>query len=386
MGTINLIWRNSVRNKIRFALTLLSVAIAFFLYTAYSGINTALTASVTEANQLRLNSSHKVSLTRGLPVSYKQKMRSIEGVTSVSYASWFGGYVKDETQQISVFAVDHESYFQMHPEYALDAEQLTRWQKQQTGILVGQKLADNFGWKVGDKVPISTSIWMNRDGHFTWFFTVSAIFQGNSPSVNDNQAFFHHQYFDEARAFGRYEANWFIPQIDKTANAAKVSLDIDAFFENAVEPTRTSTEQVFKKEQTQQFADMAMILRLAVIAVFFTLLLIVCNTMMQVIRERRRETAIMKTSGFSSSYLIILLFLESLLLFGSGAFLGGLVGFIALDQLQYLFSDFLPGISLSPNLFIEMALMIALGAIISSVFPAITLAASSITSDLGTQS
>ena len=167
MNLVNLIWRNSIRKKTRFALTVLSVVIAFFLFTSFAGIKHALNASVSDSNQFRLMTSHKISITRSLPINYKQKIRQLEGIDTVSYASWFGGYFQNEKNQITVLAVDSENYFDVHQQYKLSAAQLGSWKKNRTGVVIGKKLADKFGWKLGDKIPLGSSIWMNKDGLFT---------------------------------------------------------------------------------------------------------------------------------------------------------------------------------------------------------------------------
>lgn len=386
MNTVNLVWRNSIRKKTRFSLTLLSIVIAFFLYATYSGINHALTASVSESNQFRLMTTHKISLTRSLPLNYQQKIQQIDGVDNVSYASWFGGFFKDEKNQITVIAVDSESYFELHPEYQLAPEALTHWKKTRTGMVIGKKLAEQYGWQVGDKVPMSTSIWMDREGSFTWYLTVSGIFSAENTAVNEKQAFFQHAFFDDARAYGRDAASWFIPVISPSANSDVITKRIDTLFENAMEATRTTTEQVFIKEQTQQFADMAMILELVITAVFFTLLLIVCNAMMQVVRERRSETAMMKALGFSPLFLVGLVFFESLLLLFIGALFGCLLAVLMLGQLQLLFADFLPGIAITHTLFIDVGIIALLGALLCSLVPSFTILSSEISTELGANS
>jgi putative ABC transport system permease protein len=383
MNILQLVWRNSFRKKTRFSLTCLSVMIAFFLFSILAGINHALTSNVSSNNQYRLLTSHKISLARSLPLNYQQKISALAGVESVSYASWFGGFFKDESNQLAVLAVDHNSYFEMFDEYNMPAGQLEQWKKTRTGLVIGQAIASKYGWKVGDRVPLSSSIWMNRDGVFTWQFTVSAIYQSEGGSSNEKQIFFQHAYFDKGRAYARNTVSWFTPKVGERADVDEVSQRIDTLFANSNGATRTTTEQVFIKERVQQFVDMAMVIKLVVIAVFFTLLLIVCNTMVQSNRERLSESAMMKALGFSSRFLIAQVYLESFFLLALGALFGCLSAQLCLAYVSHLFTDFLPGIAIDNEHYLDVILLVFLAATLCSLLPALTLKRLTISNTLG---
>ncbi|MCJ8319551.1 MAG: ABC transporter permease [Colwellia sp.] len=380
-----LVWRNSFRKKIRFALTCVSIMVAFFLFTALAGINHALTASVSSINQYRLMTSHKISITRSLPINYQQKIAALPGIERVSYASWFGGFFQNEKNQLAVTAVEHTSYFDLFDEYKIPKQQLAQWKKTRTGIIVGQSLANKYGWQVGDKVPLSSSIWMNRSGSFSWEFVVSAIYQSNKQG-GDKKIFFQHAYFDKGRAYARNSLSWLSTKIAPNADVEQAIKSIDSLFTHSNSPTRTTTEQVFVQEQAQQFVDMAMVINVVVIAVFFTLLLIVCNTMIQTIRERLNESAMMKALGFSSSSLITAIYLESLLLLGIGAVLGTLLASILLGFIKQSLADFLPGIYISPQHYITVFALVNIAAAFCSFFPALKIKSIVVSEALGGQS
>jgi len=379
----HLIWQNSFRKKARFTLTCLSVVVAFFLLTTLAGINQALNATVSKANELRLMTSHKISMTRSLPNHYQQKIQALDGVDSVTYASWFGGYFQNEQNQIAMTAVEHNSYFTLFDEYLIPAEQLENWQKTRTGVVIGQAIADKYHWQVGDKIPLSSSIWMNREGLFTWQFTVSAIYQGKNPTTDTKNIFFQHKFFDQARAYSQNSVSWLSTKIKPTSDVDSVAQAIDQLFSNSSSVTKTTTEQVFIKEQAQQFVDMAMVIKIVLSAVFFTLLLIVCNTMIQVIRERLNEIAMMKALGFSSSSLIWQVYSESLLLLTIGAVIGSALATLTLVQVQTLMADFLPGIAINPQHYIEVLALIIASAAICTLFPAFTIKRLNISQTLG---
>jgi putative ABC transport system permease protein len=381
-----LVWRNSFRQKMRFWLTCISVMVAFFLFSTLSGVNHALTVNVSGSNQYRLITSHKISLTQSLPINTQQKVSALAGVKQVSYASWFGGYFQNEKNQLAVTAVDHKNYFALFTEYQIPQQQLENWQKTRTGIVIGQTLADKYGWKVGDQIPLSSSIWMNKSGSFNWSFTVSAIYKSTKQLADNNKVFFQHAYFDRGRAYAQNSVSWLSTEIKPQANVDNVIESIDKLFIHTNSPTRTTTEQVFIKEQAQQFVDMAMVINLVVSAVFFTLLLIVCNTMIQTIRERNNESAMMKALGFSSMTLIKSIYFESLLLLGLGAGIGSLTAGVLITVIGQRFNDFLPGIAIAPSHYLTVFVLVNIAAVFCSAFPAFAIKGIVISETLGGKS
>jgi len=227
---------------------------------------------------------------------------------------------------------------------------------------------------------------MNKSGSFNWEFIVSAIYQNTKQTGDNKKIFFHHIYFDKGRAYAQNSLSWLSTSIDPQANVDDVISNIDNLFTNSNSPTRTTTEQVFIKEQAQQFVDMAMVINVVVIAVFFTLLLIVCNTMIQAIRERLNESAMMKALGFSSSSLITAIYLESLLLLCVGAILGTLLASMLLGFIKQAFGDFLPGISISADHYLTVFALVNIAAAFCCIFPAITIRGIVISETLGGKS
>lgn len=378
-----LVWRNSLRKKSRFILTLLSVSVAFFLFTSLAAVNHALNVNVSGNNQYRLMTNHKISITRSLPINYQQKIAALEGVEHVTYASWFGGFFQNEKNQLAMTAVNHENYFELFDEFLISEKQLKQWKNTRTGLIIGQKVADKFGWKIGDKIPLSSSIWMNKEGRFSWEFIVSGIYQATDNSADENHVFFQHAYFDEARAYAGYMVSWLSTKISEKADAGIVSKSIDTLFANSNASTRTTTEQVFIREQAQQFVDMAMVIKMVLAAVFFTLLLIVCNTMLQTNRERLSESAMMKALGFSSTTLIFQVYLESLLLLMLGAASGCLIAMALMNKISVQFADFLPGIAITSTHYFNVIALTFVAAALCSFFPAILIKRLSISKTLG---
>ncbi|MFS1526007.1 ABC transporter permease [Microbulbifer sp. 2304DJ12-6] len=364
--------KNAIRKPAIFWLTCLSIAVAFFLFTVISAINAALEASGTNNNQYRLMTTHKISITTSIPIHYEQKIKALEDVEDVTHVSWFGGFFRDETSQLQALAVEPESYWDIYPEYQLTAEDKVNWKRLKSGVVVGRKLADRHQWNVGDKVPIQSTIWINNDsGSFTWEVEVSAIYHSATPDANNSMLFLRHDFFDEARGYGRYNASWLVAKARAGSNTDSVSRQIDELFASSPAATRTTTEQVFIKEQVQQFVNLSWVLRLVVLAVFFTLLLIASNSMSQSVRERMNELAMMKSLGFSSDILVTLVCMEALYIILAGAIIGVICAVVSVDMVQVKFTTFLPGIHIDPITYWRVGGIAVVLAAVCSLTPAI---------------
>lgn len=374
MINVILPWKNAMRRPARFWLTCLSIVVAFYLFTLISAINTALEASGTDNNQYRLMTTHKISITSNLPIHYGQKIKALPEVEKVTHVSWFGGFFRDESNQLHAVAVEPESYQLIYPEYLLTAEDRINWNRLKSGMVVGRKLAEKHQWQVGDRVPIQSTIWLNNDsGSFTWEMEVAAIYDTATPDTINSMLFLRHDFFDEARAYGRYEASWLVAKARVGSDTEAVSRLIDQQFANSPAATRTTTEQVFIKELARQFVDLSWLLRLVVLAVFFTLLLIASNSMSQSVRERMNELAVMKSLGFSSDMLATLIYMEALYMVLTGAILGVICAAVSIDLVQMKFATFLPGIHIDPVTYWKVGGIAAVLAAVCCLTPIISI-------------
>jgi len=383
MNRLSFIWKNVRRKPIRFTLTCLSTLIAFYLFTILSGIDTALTSSVSASNPLRLMTSHKISLTNSLPVKYLNQINTVEQVDMITYASWFGGFYQNEKNQLAQIAVDSNQYFDIYSEYIIEKDRLSAWKNNRTGLIIGPSVANKYGWNVGDKVPIQSSIWMNNDNSFVWEFEISGIYKTNKVSTDSNQIFFHHKYFDEYRGYMRYATAWFSTKLKAGADINTVASNIDKLFANSPAETRTISEQIFMKERAQQLLDMSKLLKLVLTSVFFTLLLITTNTILLSIRERMNEIAMMKALGFSSGNLVLNTFLESIVIFTIGGVTGTILAMLSLTFMGKQLVEFLPGVEIPGEHYLVVITSIVILGLICSVIPAIQIKQLKISKTLG---
>jgi putative ABC transport system permease protein len=322
MKFLHLIWSNLKRKKLRSILTLLSVVVAFILFGFLSAIKQALAGGVTLAGQNRLVVRHKVSIIQSLPESYKARMERISGVALATHESWFGGVYQDPKNFFAQMPVVPEEFLEMFPEIGLPPEQKQAWLQTRTGAIVGRKTAERFHWKVGDKVPIQSSIWAKTDGSRLWEFDIVGIFDAKDKATDTTPLFFRYDYFDEARAWNKGQVGWYLVRIkvpDQTAETAKL---VDEEFENSAAETKTEPEGAFLQGWAKQVGDITLITATIMSAVFFTILLVSANTMSQAVRERAGELGVLKALGFTSSQVLSLVLAESCLL----AVLGGGIG------------------------------------------------------------
>jgi putative ABC transport system permease protein len=322
MKFLPLIWANLKRKKLRTFLTLLSILVAFILYGYLSAIGRALDQGVSVAGADRLFIRHRVSITQPLPVSYHGRLAGLPGVKAATHASWFGGIYQDPKNFFAQMAVRPEQYLAMYPEFLLSAEAKEAWLRTRTGAIAGRKTAQKFGWKVGDRLPLQATIWQRRDGRPTWEFDLVGIYDGAEEGTDTTNFYFHYDYFDEARAFGRGLVGWYLVRVEDPDRADEVARRIDETFANSSAETKSETEGAFLRGWARQVGDITTMMAAILSAVFFTILLVTGNTMAQSVRERTEELGVLKAVGFTSPQVLLLVLAESCLLAG----LGGSVG------------------------------------------------------------
>jgi putative ABC transport system permease protein len=362
-----LVWAGLWRKRARTIFTLLSIVTAFLLFGMLQGVISAFDKSVEAAAVDRLTVVSKVSFTEPLPYGYLAQIESVPGVKGVAYESWFGSYYQDPKNFVFSFPVDPERYFPLVPEVKIPAEQLQTMIRTRTGAIIGKDLAEKYGWKIGDRVPLNSQIWTKADGSSNWEFDIVGIFE--APSVNNLASifYFNHSYFDEARSFGKGKVGWYVVRLKDPNQAPQVARAIDALFENSPDETKTQTEKEFQQSFLKQQGDIQFIVRSILGAVFFTLLFLTGNTMMQSVRERIPELAVLKTLGFSDGGVLMLVLAESLLLCLFAAAIG-----LALASMMFpALKAFMGEVTLPGSVLAMGALVATLLALITGLPPAL---------------
>ena len=323
MFVFRLLLKNAFRHKLRTGLTLIGLVVAISAFGLLRTIVDAWYAGVEGSSSTRLVTRSNISLTFSLPLNYAQRLRAVDGVRQVSWANWFGGVYITERNFFPQFAVDPTTYLALYPEYRLPEEQKLAFFRDRQGALVGRQLANKFGWKIGDQIPLRGTIYPG-----TWTFNLRGIWDGADAKTDESQLLMHWAYINETirkQAPGRADAvGVYIVGIDEPNNAGLVGQRVDKLFANSLAETMTETEAAFQLS----FVSMSEAILVAVQAVSLIIVVIImavmANTMTMTARERLAEYATLKALGFSPGFVVRLLLGESLLI----AALGGVAGLL----------------------------------------------------------
>ncbi|NWH08099.1 MAG: FtsX-like permease family protein [Alphaproteobacteria bacterium] len=369
MTFLGLARKNLFRKKLRLILTTVAIIVAFLIFGVLGAFQATLTSGVDLAGADRLIVTHKINFTLNLPRAHVAKIAAIPGVKRLTYHDWFGGYYQEPRNFIVAIAVEPESFLEVYPEYQLTPQERAQFLSTLDGIIVGKTLADQYGWKVGDRLPLHSNIYSQESGGSTWDFVVSGIFTGADARTDTSAVYFNHKYFDESRSFGRDTIGWLTVQTEDAKLNPEVIKAIDETFANSAYETATTTEAQFQAAFVNQLGDIGFMVTAVSGAAFFTILLIVGNTMMLAVRERTTEIAVLKTIGFTSGRIFVLILGESLLL----ALLGGIIGLLLASLATMVVSQaggFLATMTMTPSVALTgVGIMAALG-LVTGLFPA----------------
>jgi putative ABC transport system permease protein len=322
MKFLPLIWKNVWRRKFRTTFTLLSIFVAFLLFGILMTIRTAFSFGVEIAGVDRLVLIHKVSLIMPLPRAYQSQLQQVPGVDVVTHQSWFNGIYQDPQNFFANIAVEPEPFLKIYPEFTLPPDQVKTWLADRQGAIVGKDLAERFGWKIGDRVPLTGTIYQPKPGQ-AWEFNVSGIYDGGD-GVDKTQFFFRYDYLAENSQFGDGQVGWYVVKIADPARSVELSRTFDGMFANSSAETKTTTEKGFVEGFASQVGDIGAIMIAISSTVLLMFGLVAASTMAQSVRERTSELAVLKTLGFSGGAILALVFAESL----SIALVGGGLGLV----------------------------------------------------------
>ncbi len=316
-----LILKNIFRARLRSALTLLGLVIAVLAFGLLRTVVDAWYAGSDAAAANRLITRNAISLTFTLPIYYRERVKSVDGVEKISMSNWFGGIYQEPKNFFPQFAVTLPAHFDVYPEYLLPPEQMEAMLRDRTGTIVGRAIADQYGWKLGDKIPIQGTIYPG-----TWEFTVRGIYEGRDEGTLTRQLYFHWDYLNERmkQSFprGADRTGVLVVSIKDAQRSAEISQLIDREFKNSLAETLTETEKAFQLGFVAQSEAIIAAIRIVSFVVIIIILAVVANTMAMAARERTSEYATLKALGFPPSFVSQLVLGESLAI----TLLGGLIG------------------------------------------------------------
>jgi putative ABC transport system permease protein len=359
-----LILANLFRKKLRTTLTIGSFAVALFLFGLLAVVRGAFNQGIDVAGADRLVIVNKVSIIQPLPFSYRDQILRVPGVKDITFDNWFGGVYQDERNFIPQFAIDTQNQRKVFPEFVVPDDQWKAFLEDRQGAIAGANTAKRFGWKTGDRIPIKGTIYQG-----SWEFNLRGIYTGERPSDDLTQFWFHYDYLDERREFGKGQVGWYTVRVANPDDSPRIAKAIDGGFANSPYETKTDTEKAFATSFVKQAGNISLLILAIGGVVFFTLLLVTGNTMAIAVRERVGELAVLKAVGFTDRFVLLLVLGESLLI----SLVGGSIG-ISLAKVFTLNGDptrgLLPFFYLPPSAVLTGLAVAAGVGILSGILPA----------------
>ena len=369
MKFARIIMANLFRKKVRLLLTIGSFAVAMFLFVFLAVVRDAFNRGADVAGADRLVVINRTSIINLMPLSHRDKIQRIPGVKVITHNNWFGGTYIDEKNFFPQFVIDPQSQREVFPEMIVPDDQWANFLKDRQGAVVGAKTAERFGWKIGDRIPIKTTLY----GGGAWEFNLDGIYHGKRPQDDETQFWFQWDYFEEKvpeRIKG--QIGWYVLRVDNPDDSPRIAQAIDAEFANSPNETKTETESAFAANWVKQFGNIQFLIVSIGSVVFFTLLLVTGNTMAISVRERTSELAVFKAIGFSDRAVLLFVLAESLAIALFGGLLGVLGALIMVPALGKALTGLLPSIVLAPSMLLfGLGLAILVG-FASGVIPGVS--------------
>ena len=320
MRFLPLLLANLRRKKIRTALTIGSFMVAMLLFGLLAAVRAGFRQGIDVAGADRLVVIGRTGLIQPLPLPYLARIRRLPGVEDVAHATWFGGIYQDPKNFFPQFVIEPGQWRRMYPEFQVPEDQWRDFLAERQAVVIGKKLAERYGWKIGDRVPLKAPGYLGGGG---WDFNVRAIYTGTRPQDDLGQLWLKHDYFyEKAPRYFQGLVGWYIVRVSDPDLALGVVKAIDQEFANSSSETRTQTESAFASSFMKQMGNIEFLILAIGSIVFFTLLLVTGNTMAIAVRERTSELAVLKAIGYSDRFVLGLVLAESLLIAGAGGAVG----------------------------------------------------------------
>lgn len=368
MQILKIITKNALRHKLRTFLTILGVAIAILAFGLLRTVISAWYAGVEASSASRLVTRNSISLIFPLPLSYKDKIRQIDGVKLVSFGNWFGGIYIDEKNFFANYAVEPRGYLTLYPEIIIPEDQKKAFLQDRKGAVAGRILIERYGWKIGDIITLKGTIFPGE-----WDFVLRGIYTGRDKTVDESAFFFQWDYLNETlkktTPLRADQVGWYMIGITNPNLAADVAVRIDKTFKNSLAETLTETEKAFQLGFISMTEAIVIAIKLVSFVVIFIIMVVVANTMAMTARERIGEYAVFKTLGFGGWHIARLIFGESLLISLIGCILGIVLTFPAADIFSSSLRTYFPVFNVATKtIYMDIGASVLVGSV-AAVFP-----------------
>ena len=363
-----IIWANLTRKKVRLMLTIGSFAVALILFAFLAVVRDAFNRGADVAGADRLVVINRTSIINLIPLSYRDKILRIPGVTYVTHNNWFGGIYQEEKNFFPQFVIDPQSQREVFPELIVPDDQWKAFLNDRQGAVAGAKTAERFHWKIGDRIPIKTTLY----GGGAWEFNLVGIYHGKRPQDDETQFWFQWDYFEEKIPQAiKGQIGWYVLRVSNPDDAPRIAKAIDAEFANSPNETKTQTESAFAANWVKQFGNIQTLILSIGTVVFFTLILVTGNTMAIAVRERTSELAVFKAIGYSDRFVLFFVLAEAVLISVIGALIGVGLALLLIPALGKALSGLLPSIVLAPSMLVFGFAIAVFTGLLSGLLPGI---------------
>lgn len=368
MFILKLIIRNAFRHKLRALLTVTGIAVAILAFGMLRTLVSLWYLGVEASSATRLVTRSSISLVFSMPVSYRERIRQVPGVTDVSLMNWFGGVYITEKNFFPNFAVEPVSFLKIYPEFVIDDAEKKNFLTDRSGAVAGRKLAAKHGWKVGDRITLKGTIFPGD-----WNFVLRGIYRGAQKSTDETQFFFNWDYLNETmrKTVPRRadQVGIFVVGVARPEQAPEVAEQIDAIFKNSLAETRTETEKAFQLSFVAMTEAIMIAIQIVSYVVIVIIMVVAANTMAMTARERISEYATLKVLGFRGYHIAGAVFGESLFIAFIGGIAGVLLTFPVADWLESTLSQFFPVFKIAPSTVALQFAAAAIVGVVAGIFP-----------------
>jgi putative ABC transport system permease protein len=370
MTPATLALRNVWRNRFRASLTALGVAVTVVTFVLLRTIIWAYTYGAEVAAKDRVVTRHKVTFVMTLPKRYVDEVRQSPGVARATWANWFGGKdPKHENEFFSTLAVDPQTFFDVYDEMRVPADRLEAWRQDRRGAIVGDVVAKKLGWKVGDRVSLSSQIFPGD-----WEFHVAGIYEATRKSIDRSQFIFHWDYLNDALPpRQRDQVGWVVSRVSDPGRTAEVGVALDRAFDEKDTQTLSQSEGAFNASFLGMFSAVLRAIDAVSLAILLIMMLILGNTVAMGVRERTHEYGTLRAIGFLPKHVAGFVLGEALATGALGGLLGLLLAYPIVEKGMGRFVEenmggFFPYFQIPPaTAALALALALALGALAAAV-------------------
>ncbi len=372
MRLSSLALKNVMRNRTRTILTIVGVALAVLTFVVLRTVLVAWTVASEQSAKDRIASRHKVTFIMPLPKRYVQDIKDVDGVTDVTWMNWFGGVHPTRTKEFfATIAVDPDSFLTVFDEIVLEKDVIENWKQNRRGAIVGDVLTKKFGWKVGDRITLTGTIFPGD-----WEFDIVGVYTVTRRTVDRSTLWFHWDYLNESLPSQRRDyVGWITARIDRPGQSAAISKTIDAMFAERDNQTVTMSERAMNLSFLGMFSAILFAVNLVSIIILGIMALILGNTIAMGVRERTHEYGVLRAIGFLPKHIFGFVVGEGVAI----GVLGGILG-IALSYgfIQSILGPFLeenmgayfPYFRIAPRTMLEAIVLSGVLGVLASGIPA----------------